>query len=575
MGRITQLISAGAKAQPAPRQAPGKAGPGQGRSTQSSRSVWRDIFRGTDKERDRAAPRQRPQGLDGISASTANATARLIQALRTNAPGAPSDDRWEQVRHYFGIVFVSIFNLCRQMSRCEFQVYRKDDSLPDGKRPLKKGEEGWDLVRLLERPNRQDSWGKFIFRTVQQKLLTGTAFTLMVPNKLGTPMELYNIPTPLAIAQPAVNPDYPEGFYRIQPVYPYGPFSSYPVPTSAVGAPIPAQWMMRMSYPHPLLRYDGWSHLTALRQDIDAFEMIGRSRHYSMRRAINPSAKLTFKDLESGQPIPEEEVNRLRAEFENDAMGPENWGRLLVAAAGGDLEPWGANPVDMAYEHGWDQLSSFLMGAFGITKPAAGMVEDSSYATLFATLKQLHMIFMEPECDDISADLNMQLAPFFGDDLVVEVRTRRIDDHELKLQKIDKLCQYSAITYNQLLKEMDMPTTDEEWGAERVGRDQPEAAPGMPGVPGAPQSPVDALMAGAGGDGEGRDEEEPQPPEVEASRPGPGQLSRGSANPRGPKEKALDERKSALVKALRRMDVEARRKSFYEKALARFSNGHH
>src|SRR5260370_35899679 len=107
--------------------------------------------------------------------------------------------------------------------------------------------------------------------------LMGKALTWMVPNKLKTPMELYSIPTAIAIPQPAINPDFPDGYYRIQPIYPYGPFSSYPTPATAVGAPIPAQWMLRVKYPHPLLRYDGYSPMTVLRLQQDEIESIDRS----------------------------------------------------------------------------------------------------------------------------------------------------------------------------------------------------------------------------------------------------------------------------------------------------------
>lgn len=368
--------------------------------------VWREIFGGTNKEESLKQASEigygwkpTPGGEWGRSTTaTGAAFKRLLQAMRSGAPGGWSDDRYEQTRHFVGIAYIAIHRICMQLRQAEFEVYRKVDEHPDGKVPVKKGDDAYDLVRILEKPNPQDSFGKMMYRLGQQKYLTGSALMWMVPNQLGRPMEMYPIPTAIAVPQAVINAEFPQGYYRIQPVYPYGPFSSYPTPSSAVGAPIPAQWMLRFLYPHPLLRYEGYSPLTGLRLEMDEFEMIGRSRHYSMRRSVNPSAVLNFPDVEGLQPLPRSEIERIHAEWENEFQGPENHGRLIVGMPGGRLDPWGGRPVDMDYQSGWEQLSSYLLGGFGITKPAAGMIEDSSYATLFATLKQLHTITLDPEC---------------------------------------------------------------------------------------------------------------------------------------------------------------------------------
>lgn len=371
------------------------------------RELWdRSFGRGTDKE---SSPRpQQGGGSFARSISSDAAVKRLLRALQSMAPGSPTDNRWEQTNQYFGPTFVAVDRKSRMLSQAEFQVYRRDPSAEGGKRPVREGDpaEGgrtstpYDLVNLLKKPNRQDSFGKLMWRWSQQLNLTGQALTWMVPNRLGTPVELYPIPTAMAIPQPAVNPEYPDGFYRIQPVYPYGPFSSYPTPNSAVGAPIPAQWMLRFLWPHPLLRYEGFSPLTGLRMEIDGLTMINKSRHYKMRRGSNPDAVLNAESDEPTAPFSEPEIDRMRAEWENEHGGPENAGKFIVGTPGWKLEPWGGpSPREMDYGQSWEQLLSFILGGgFGITKPAAGMIEDSSYASLFATIKQLYLLTLQPDC---------------------------------------------------------------------------------------------------------------------------------------------------------------------------------
>lgn len=468
-----------------------------------SRSIWRQAF--DDREQQKPEHPLPPVPSWGRSVvSTDNATRRLLEALRSFAPGSWTDDRWEQSKHFLGITYVAVHRQNEILTQAEYKVYVKDEQHPDGKRPIRPDDppmgnrmvRPWDLVQLLQNPNREDDFGDLISNWNLQMDLTGSALTWMVPNKLGTPYELYPIPTALAIPQPAVNPDYPDGYYRIQPVYPYGPFSSYPTPAAAVGAAIPAQWMMRFKYPHPLIRYEGYSPLTAMRSHIDQHESMDRARWYAMKRGVNPAAVLQFEDMEGAQPFPEEAIERIKADFENEHYGSENWSKLYVTAPGSKLEPFGNRPIDMDFQGGWEQVASFILGGgFGITKPAAGMSEASAYANLFASLKQLYWQTLDPKCSRIARKLTRFLGPYFGDDLIIEVHCKRIDDHEILFQKIDKAVSSKAVTKNGVLKLLDLPVTQEEWGDDIAGDPSPyekeqqekQMAPeggGMPGMPG-------------------------------------------------------------------------------------------
>lgn len=509
-----------------------------------SQSTWREVFGDTDKER---RPPPVSQATTGRSlTSTEHATKRLLQALRSMAPGGWSDNRWEQSNHFTGMVYVAVDRISRQLAQSEFQVFRKDPTHPKGKRPVDVSEppEGgrlvrpYQLVELLQKPNRQDSFGKMMWRWSQQLRLTGSALTWMVPNRLGVPMELYCIPTATAVPQPAVNPDFPDGYYRIQPVYPYGPFSTYPSPAASVGAAVSAEWMLRFQYPHPILRYDGYSPLSGGRLHIDEIESIDRSRWYSMKNSGNPSAVLNFEDMEEAQPLPQAEVERIHAEWEENFASPENSGRLLVTTPGAKLDPWGQRPLDMDYPAGWDQLASFILGGvFGITKPAAGMIEDSSYSSLFATLKQLHLVTLKPDCDDIASELTRHLAHFFGDDLIVEIRAPRIDDHEVKERKLRLAMDAKCITKNQMLDELDLPMTEEPWGEDMAGDPSPmeqeqmqdqmvmDSVAGPMGKLGGDGGSPDGMASGSKLRDKG-DEEDPK--EISLHRPRTGRLGEGS-----------------------------------------------
>lgn len=531
--------------------------------SESDRLRWRRTFGVVSKEDSHRKPRVDPRNYSSTLGSPASVE-QLLKALRSQAPGGWSDNRWEQSNHFVGIAYVAIHRASEQLAQSEFEVLQKDPNHPEGFHSVHSDH---PLVKLLEHPNNDDTFGDLMYRLCMQLGLTGSALIWMVPNRLGIPVELYPIPTALAVPQSTQTPEYPDGYYRVQPIYPYGPFSVYPTPLSAAGACIPGQWMLRVQYPHPLLRYEGYSPLSAMRLHMDEIEAIDRSRWYSQRRAINPSAVLNFDEMEGSEPLPEAEISRIHAEFENEQMGPENTGRLFISTPGARLEPWGASPKDMEYQSGWDQLTSFTLAGLGISKPAAGIVETSGYATLFASLKQFHMLTLEPMCARISGRLTRHLASFFGDNLVVRIRTQRIDDHDIKNAKLNMLISAKCITKQELRKELDMPPTNAEWANDIAGdlagtsqpsqskevleqqqqqqeqqqqqmqmaqmggmgggalqpgmeEQQPEAAPveGEPG--GMPQQPD---LGGVG--------EMPPPPEL-GEAPTPGTLNEGSLGPR-------------------------------------------
>lgn len=565
-------------------------------AVQAGRLRWTRTFGATHKEEQHAPPPIAGASVMGgsyaASAATQRGTQYLVRALRSTIPGssATQGNRYEQSKSFVGLTYIAVHRKAEQLAQAEFQVFKKDTSLPEGKRPISEDDppEGGrlckphDLVKLLGNPNNADTFGSMMYRWSIQMDLTGMALTYTLPNdlpeQLQFPMELYPIETATVWPMPPVNPEYPEGFWQVQYMGPWGPFSSYPTPFSAVGARIPGKWMLQMKYPHPYIRWEGYSPLTALSLHIDELNMMDRSRHSSMRRSIDPSAVLNFENVEGAQPLMEDEIDRVRADFEANQQGPENAGTLYVAPPGSRLEPWGSKPIEMDYVNSWNQLVSFCLGGFGITKQAAGMIEDSSYSTLFATMKQFYWQTLEPQCERFSGQLTKNLAPYFGDDLIVEIRCKRIDDHDVNLSKVGMLLNAKAITKNEVRQRMDMPVTAAPWGDEIAGLDPmqevgmglagPEALrPGSPPAVPMPQATEQSAMQEA---------MRLLPSEVSASRPDPGPLGQGAMGPR--KEKRLGRILSdfrldgpgvPLPKSLRRS-----KKSLYDQICEVMQNGH-
>jgi Phage portal protein len=530
-------------------------------TSRQSRQAWSQVF-GTTKERggsgldlaETTLPYREMSGATGL-VSEPIAIKKLIQAFRSRAPGGWSDDRWTETSKWTDVRYLVGHKLAEQIMMSELAVYIKDRSHPDGKRPVTPDDpphgqkrealdiKPYDLVRLLEHPNWEDSFGDLMYDYVQQIVLTGMWLLWQVPNQFGTPWELYTVPTAVAIPQPVVNPGYPHGYYRIQPLYPYGPFSSFPAPTTAVGAAIPAQWVMRTKYHHPFLRYEGFSPQTGMRRTFDQIEQIDTAQWYAMKRVVGTDAVLNFDGIEGMQPLPEPEIERIHREWENEQMGAENFGKLIVGTPGGKLEKWPNNLRDLQYMEGWDQKISFAMAALGMSKEAAGMIGSTAYAVLYAAIKQMHLLTALPMCTKVAWALTRQIAPHFGDNLIIEIKPKRMDDPEINKAIADTLASTKSGTKNEVRKLMDLPVTMEPWGEDIAGDPSPlEKQQQKEQMEMNQQSAANSNNNGFGGGGNNKEpgqngKHESKPEEggsekaTEAMRPRPGNVGRGSKGP--------------------------------------------
>lgn len=547
-------------------------------------NLWNRVF-GTAKETGgmggRPASDPNGGGLTRSLSATQQGFKHFLTALRSMAPGGWTDDRWTQANSQHGATQIAVRAIGTRLQQAEFQVSHRDPSAPDGKRPVLEGDppEGervvkpYDLVKLLQSPNPHDYFGKLMYRWIQQKVLTGTAITMMVPNQLSVPMELYCLETAVAVPMPVMTADFPQGAYRVQPVYPYGPFTSYPLPNAAVGALVDARWTFKFTYPHPLYRYEGYSPQTGMRLELDVLEAINRSRWYKMRRGSNPDAVLNMEKADAGAPTTEEEILRLQAQYEAAMQGPENHGKLLIPPTGTTLEQFGTSPKDMDYQTGWAQMLDFVMGGFGVPKAAAGMTDDTNYSQLYASLRQLDLITLGPEVADVAAVLTRSLAPFFGDDLIVEIRCPKIDDHEITFKKVGEVSALKGMPESVIrfaFTLMDLPQ-DETVIKDLAGAKEqagPEGA--LEAVPGnAPELTESAESVNEEtGEPVKPEGERAEPLEVTRSRPDPGSLSEGSLGPRGPVGKSLARR----IKHLRNKPPP--QKLVYERVGKDCANGH-
>jgi hypothetical protein len=188
---------------------------------------------------------------------------------------------------------------------------------------------------------------------------------------------------------------------------------------------------------------------------------------------------------------------------------------------GAKLVPYAGSLVDPSWIDSWQQFLSFVLAVFGVTKSLAFLQDDTSFATLYASLRQHNLFTMCPLLQMIADALNLQLVwPYWGPEYGIELRPQKITDHEEDKSRVQVAGQFGSITHNEVRVTLGFEPTDEPWGNEQTKPSAP-AQPGQPGQPGQQQpgqgGPDEqgglAAMLGAG------PEERQQPAEATAARP--------------------------------------------------------
>lgn len=492
--------------------------------------------------------------------------AQMLLALRGNYPGQPSDNRFQEATSGFmGANYLAVHRHSEmvQMSRPRARVRHPAD--PRGFIDLPAEDE---FVQLIERPNPRETWGQFAYQIMQQMKLTGSAKVWKVPNAFGRTCEMYCLRTATMWPLPQAIPQYPRGAWRVQPLYPYGPFSFMPTANTAVGALLPAEQVMQIMYSHPVLTYDGYSPFTAMRTQTDTVNAIDQGRLARMLQGTDPTSIVEF-DAEVENPSPAD-LDRMRAQMEQVHVGPNNTGKVWFAMPGTKIHEYGTAPNNMLWQEGWNQLSSFIFAGVGITKPVAGMIDETSYATLFAAIKQYFLLFLKPDLHRISSIFSLMLAPEFNKDYFLHIDCPKVDDDSIIQNQITNAVTAKTMLKNEarILCELP-PWTKEQGGEDVVGDPSPyekeqlekqeqqaaQQGAGLPGAPGEPnpneQNIPDMSEPGQTSNG--------QPPESEAGRP-INRLGSGGLGSKPPRQAAASG--GRMVGALRQRQAKRAKPDF-------------
>lgn len=433
----------------------------------------------------------------------------LLETFRRDLPGAWGDNRFLQSDKFRGAVHVAIKAVMDLVGSCSVQVLRRKrkargrttfagktvaKALPTPHAQASDEEytpfedEDHRLCKLVDRPNEQETISELLSKVVLQNRLTGVGPLWKVPNSAGKPLELWPLYT--ALLQPTTGPtrEFPNGAWRVQPYRSAGWVGGGLGGLGSAGAVLPGEEVCRFMEPHPLLPWDGFSPLTAEAVQLDILEAIDESRWSAMTHGVQLDAMLIAPGMD------EADAKRVQADMTAKMGGSRNARRFGVVAppfgdsAKYDLKTFSNSPRDMDFSAGWEQMVGFVLAVFGVPKSVAGLATTTSYAELFAALRQFHHRqgqYVRRMAEWLTKELAWPWCSFPGE-FKVQIDLPTLEDPDLMEKQLS--ADVNIRTVNQRLALRNLPPVEDGDVPEPIYLELLKAkhlpqqpAPGMPG----------------------------------------------------------------------------------------------
>jgi len=293
---------------------------------------------------------------------------------------------------------------------------------------------GHDLIRMLRRPNRVDSWKATLGGTADCLVVDGYAYWIKERNRLREVTGVYWVPnhtiTPVEELDPALqqaNGPIKGYWYRI------GAYEQWYEPSEVVHF---------RSGRDPLCR---WQGLSDLKKQIRAISGIDAADRYTAAVLLNAHAGKVLTPRERADAVyessPDEQAMRaLGRQIEEGASG-ENAGRVIKTSLAVELLDLGMGPEQMALDTIRDWPAAVILSAMGLNPLTLNLPGGAAYSTFTNKGQADREAFNNavlPMQDLMSDEVEHQLLPEFNDD-ADQVWWDRKDVEELREDANDRV----------------------------------------------------------------------------------------------------------------------------------------
>lgn len=382
-----------------------------------------------------------------------------------------TDSRIEQVRNFKNWVFIAIDAVCKRvadqipnLSWVHTGGNKAKDDRPSAKRllssfqrskallPLLSHEQleavphNHPLLRLLKKPNNQDTAYDLFYETVMFLLLTGSSYWWMPRNRLGLPVAIFCIPSHWM--WPVMGEERWVDAWEVRPVE-----GNY------LRKYIDADDVIQIRFKSPISKVDGFAPLTAINRWADIDESMNRAKWHAYRQGTFPTVSVMF-DGKLHDPS-DDDLRRIEAKFYSRHVGEIRSNRPLFLPPGVKVVPLSIAPNQMVFGETAQEMRDNILAGFGV--PSAAI--NANVASQGNALQAMSGFFsntINPLCKMLGQVITEHLATRYDETLRVWWEDRSPDDPEL----IEKRIQTDLMAASVSPDEIRMMRGREPWGEE-------------------------------------------------------------------------------------------------------------
>lgn len=333
------------------------------------------------------------------------------------------------------------------------------------------------LVRLLRRPNPEQSLAAFLHAVSQQLSLHGDCYVWCFrgeqpeddgsirPLDLGDqpPQALYVLPKRILFPQPASS-RYPFGSFRIQP---YGTFTGplipleqfadadrYTGPSTYASTLVPGKVIdMRdvkiVKLPDPANPGAALSPVTQTGHWSDIQQQIFQTQWATLHNNITPSLILEeSEEVALAGGLRFEQREQAEEQLREKQQGPNNASNTFIVPSGQKVVQVGRSAIELDYNNSADRNRDALLAAHRVPGAAVGL-NVASEAAYFTAMTAFVDHCVQPRLNLIAEELTEVFESFYPG-LEVKLVAKQFNDEAKKAVRVNYLAQNSLATINEI-----------------------------------------------------------------------------------------------------------------------------
>jgi len=264
------------------------------------------------------------------------------------------------------------------------------------------------IIDLMHHPNPWQGWARFLKINVAYLILSGNAYIYANGPDRGPPAELL-----------LLRPD------RVSPIVGNStrPVAGWKYVAGGTAKTLPVEKVLHLALFNPLNDIIGMSPIESA-----AYSILTGNKAKTWNLALLDNGARPMGALTSETNLTDDQIGRLRNEFETKYAGVRGAGRPIVLEGGMKWQEMGLSPADMSWLESQQLSAREIATAFGVAPELIGDTSNRTYSNWREARKAFYMETILPLMDWIRDELNNWLVPMYSDSgLYVEYDRDDID----------------------------------------------------------------------------------------------------------------------------------------------------